>query len=91
MARMGSMERRFQFNIRNAFWATALAAVWCALFAAHGRVFNSLNSEYSHFILTSYYAAIVGLPAVVVGTILGRLAVGAICGLASALATFAMQ
>ena len=84
------MDGRVQFSTRNALLATAGAAVWCALYAAHGRLnqmFGTRTFEYQ----TIYYAVLVGLPAFIVATLFGRPGLGAFCGLASGLAVVAIQ
>ena len=84
------MGERFQFSLKNVLVATALVAVWCALFAAHSVFVRDVAAPLSWPLAYSYFSFMVWLPAVAVGALFGRLALAATCGAASVLAMFAI-
>jgi hypothetical protein len=79
------MERRFQFSARNMLWATTLAATWCAVVVAAGNYFSSPFQENTAaaVVAIAYIWAIVALPSMAVGALLGRPGIGILCGMAS--------
>jgi hypothetical protein len=80
-----AMSERFQFNLRHVLLATTEMAVCFALLATHNTVERHLARDYA-LLGGLYYGLIVGLPAAAVGALFARPGLGAMCGLASALA-----
>lgn len=85
------MERELRITTRSALLATAMTAIWCALFAAEEKVGVYLRTQpFNVFAHYCYVAVLLSLPALAAGTLVGHWCVGALCAIASALALFAV-
>lgn len=74
------MSEKLQFTTRNALLATAILAVWYALFVAGFRRVPAVQGAAVVSLATNTVMAV--LPATAVGAFLGRAGLGALCGLA---------